>query len=185
MERYHILPTLPRRTCSKPPNSATDIAVPEKFLSTATCHTHTVPELGDREDTVIQASTWNHLGNLDLGLDCSKKLRRLRRAGHHKHGLFAMPSPFSPWQLLPPPFAVQATKISWDKNIRGVKKLVSLTRASWAVLSRRRSSFCLFSFSSLKSGNFSTLVLLRRLTMGFSLWATWIFLTYSGFRRKL
>jgi hypothetical protein len=55
----------------------------------------------------------------------------------------------------------------------------TLTLACWAPWSLFLSSRSLCSFSSLRSGNFSTLVLLRRLTMGFSRVVTCIRLTYS------
>ena len=74
----------------------------------------------------ISVFTWNHPRSLNPGLDCLKKLRLLRREDRHKHGLSAMPSPFSPWPLLPPPFAVRGTKVSLDKNSRGLNGLFRL-----------------------------------------------------------
>ena len=74
----------------------------------------------------ISVFTWNHPGSLDPGLDCLKKLRHLRREGRHKHGLSAMPSPFFLWPLLPHPFAVRGTKVSWDKNPKGLNGLFRL-----------------------------------------------------------
>jgi hypothetical protein len=52
-----------------------------------------------------------------------------------------------------------------------------LTRSSLAAWSFFRNDLSLSSFSIAKSGNFSTLVLLRRLTIGFSLCATRILFT--------
>jgi len=58
-----------------------------------------------------------------------------------------------------------------------------LTLASCAAWSFLRSSRRWSSFSCFRSGYFSTLVLLSRLTMGFSRWGTSIFLTCARLMR--
>ena len=59
-----------------------------------------------------------------------------------------------------------------------VRRVLELTLCWCMAWSRFLSSLCRSSLSCLRSGTFSTLVLFRRLTIGFSRWGIRIFLTF-------